>query len=147
MDTFFVVMAILDVVFIAGMVWTAIRMLETAKSGATKVEPAIREVKALTETGKALAFHIRDDGKEMAQRVTTVAQIVKRRVATTRQIISEIKPRSAETAEAVRDAASSVRETSADLGNRARTVGDLAQRLSRVKTAAQAAVRAGATKP
>ncbi|MCC2669951.1 MAG: hypothetical protein K0Q72_2422, partial [Armatimonadetes bacterium] len=101
----------------------------------------------LTETGKALAFHIRDDGKEMAQRVTTVAQIVKRRVATTRQIISEIKPRSAETAEAVRDAASSVRETSADLGNRARTVGDLAQRLSRVKTAAQAAVRAGATKP
>ena len=144
MDTFFVVMAIMDVVFIAGMVWAASRMLETTKTGMAKVEPALREAKALSETGKALATHVREDGQAMVTRVSTVAQAVKRRVATTRQIIGEIKPRAAETAIAVRDAAATARETRDDLAQKARTVGDLATRLSRLKNAAQAAARAGA---
>ena len=147
MDTFFVVMAILDVVFIAGMVWAASRMLETTKTGITKMEPALREAKALSETGKALAAHVKEDGQAMVTRVSTVAQAVKRRVATTRQIIGEIKPRAEETASAVRDAAANVRETREELAQKARTVGDLATRLGRVKNAAQAAVRARAGEP
>jgi methyl-accepting chemotaxis protein len=146
MDTFFVVMAILDVIFIAGMALAGIRMLEKTREGIAKLDPALREIRALSETGQALAIHVKKDGFVMTQRVKTLVEVVKRRVHTTRQIIDELKPRSAETAATVRETAAAVRETSAELANKARTVNDLAQRLGRVRTAAEAAVRAGRDK-
>jgi hypothetical protein len=143
MDTFFVTMAILDVIAIAGMALAGIRMMEKAREGLAKVDPALREVKALTETGQALAAHAKKDGLVISKRVMTLVEVVKRRVNTTRQIISELKPQGVETATTVRETAEAVRATSADLANKARTVNDLAQRLGRVRSAAEAAVRAG----
>lgn len=143
MDTFFVTMAILDVIAIAGMALAGIRMMEKAREGLAKIDPALREVKALTETGQALAAHAKKDGLIITQRVKTLVAVVKRRVNTTKQIIGELRPRSAETAATVRETAAAVRASSAELANKARTVNDLAQRLGRVRTAAEAAIRAG----
>lgn len=143
MDTFFIAMAVFDVIFIAAMVFAGIKMLETTREGIARLDPALREIKAITETGKTLATHAKKDGLAVTQRVKTLVEVVKRRVHTTRQIIDELKPRSAETAATVRETASALRETSADLANKARTVNDLAQRLGRVRSAAEAAVRAG----
>jgi len=143
MDTFFVTMAILDVIAIAGMAFAGIRMMEKAREGLTKIDPALREIKALSETGQALAAHVKKDGLVMTHRVKTLVEVVKRRVNTTKQIIGDLKPRTAETVATVRETAAAVRETSADLANKARTVNDLAQRLGRVRSAAEAAVRVG----
>lgn len=142
-DTFFITMAGLDGIAIALMALFGIRMLENAREGVAKADPALREVKALAEAGKALATHAQKDGLVIAQRVKSLAGTVKRRVNTTKQILGELKPRSAETAATVREAAANVRETSTDLANKARKVNDLAQRLGRVRSAAEAAVRAG----
>jgi uncharacterized coiled-coil protein SlyX len=142
-DTFFITMASLDVIAIAGMALAGVRMLEKTREGLAKADPALREVKSLAEAGKALATHAQKDGLVIAGRVKSLAGVVKRRVNTTKQIFGELKPRSAETAETVREAAATVRETSTELANKARKVNDLAQRLGRVRSAAEAAVRAG----
>lgn len=135
MDGFFVGMAILDLVFIAGMVVAAMKLLQTTRKGAEKAAPALRELKALQETGTAMANHLSTDGRSSMLRIKTVAEAVKRRVANTQRILRELRPHAEETS-------LRVRETSADLSQKAHAVGDMAQRLSRLRTAAVAARQA-----
>ncbi|HEU4754374.1 MAG TPA: hypothetical protein VFU47_14800, partial [Armatimonadota bacterium] len=77
----------------------------------------------------------KDEGLAVAARVQGVAGKVKQRVATTRRIAMELKPGGVGAGEAVKD-------TRAELAGRARKLGDMAQRLSRVKAAAEAAASA-----
>src|SRR3569833_2303493 len=135
MDTFFVVMAIVDVIAVAGMVYVAARMLDTLKQGQQQAEPAIREAKAVAEMGKALAIHARDNGTAVAGRIKNVATKVQRRFQTTRQIVTELAPPTREAAEAARAAQKSVKET-------ATSIAEIARGMGRIRAAAEAANRA-----
>jgi hypothetical protein len=137
-DYFFVAMALLDVVFVGVMGFVAMKMLETARRGQRKVEPALREARALAGLGKAMAERGKKDGLEVIARVKTVAARVKQRVETTKHIVQELKP-------AARQTGLAVREHGETLARTAATVGDIARRLGRVKSAADAATSAART--
>lgn len=138
-DWVFVVVAVIDVLCVIGMVVAASLMWKTTQKGMEQAGPALRELNALRESGTAMANHLKTDGLASAKRIKVVAEAVKRRVATTRRILSEIRPHAQETS-------LRVRETSADLSQKAQSANDMVQRLSRLKSAAVAASQA-ARKP
>jgi hypothetical protein len=135
MDTFFVVIAAIDLIAVGVMAAYAVRMLQTAREAQRRAEPAIRGARAVADIGQSLATRVSTDGRHVAERVTGVAERVKRRVQTTRRIAAELKPGGSEAADAVRQA-------STDIAGRARSMTEMAQRLQRLKTATQAAARA-----
>ena len=135
MDSVFVGLAAIQLIAVGWMAWVAMQMLETARKGQRQVQPAVREVKALVGTGKALAEHARKDGQVVVGRVKAVVGKVRERLETTRRIALEIRP-------SVRETASELQSTREDLARTASTVGDVAQRLSRVGAAARSATRA-----
>jgi hypothetical protein len=138
LDGFFVGMAALQVIAVGVMGFVAARCVETAKSGQSQVQPALQEVKALAETGKAFANHARADGMTAMNRVKSVTERVKQRVETTKRIAGELKPHTQTTI-------TQVRTTTADLVHTAQQVSSLTQRLSRLKSAAEAAAQAART--
>ena len=127
-DIILVAFAALDVVFVIAMVVAVLRFRATAVEGEKQVRPAVREAKALADLGKALAIHAKEEATAVASRVSAVAGRVRRRYETTRHIIQEIRPQA-------KDAVNTVQSA----GRKAQAMGDLAQRLKRVKTAAEAA--------
>lgn len=131
-DTVFVVMAIVDGIALAIMVYIAVRLLETGKKVQRRAGPAIQEARSIAGTGKALADQVRGDGEAMNRRVREVAGRVRRRLENTRHIVSELRPGGRETpAGAVVGAA-----------RNARALGDMTRRLGRIKSAADAAAAA-----
>lgn len=138
LDRWFLGLLILDGICLIAMGIAAVWMLETLKRAQARTEPAIREVKALADTGKAMVEHAKRDGQSTVTRVTGLVERVKGRVNHTRALINELKPQGKETAEHVRDTAVNVADTAYKLN-------DVAQRLSRLKTAAQAAAQAART--
>jgi hypothetical protein len=134
-DTLFLALAILDAVLVAAMVLAGLMIMEAVKKGQRSAQPAVQEAKALADIGKALANRAKTDGTAMTTRVKAVAGRVKQRVETTRRIAGELKPHG-------QSAAAAVRETGGDLARKARGARDLAQRLGRLKSAADAAVDA-----
>jgi hypothetical protein len=134
-DVAFVVLAVLDMLFIVWMGLTAYQMLQTAQRGSRQSQPLLKEAKALADRGTAMVTQARDQGMGAVHRVQSIAAKVRQRVETTRRIIGELKPAAQETVTAVRDQ----RE---DLVKKTRAVGDMTQRLARVRAAAQAAVAA-----
>src|SRR5689334_21344204 len=85
-DIAFLTVAILEVVFVGIMGYVAAKMLETAKRGRQKVQPALREAKALADTGMAIAAHAREDGQFAVNRVKGVSDKIRQRVHATRHI-------------------------------------------------------------
>jgi methyl-accepting chemotaxis protein len=138
LDRWFLGLMIVDGLCLIGMAVAAMRMLETLKRAQARTQPAIREVKALADTGKALVAHAKQDGQATVTRVTTLVERVKARVNHTRNLIQELKPHTRETVDTVRNAA-------VDVADKAQKINDVAQRLSRLKTAAQAAAQAART--
>lgn len=141
LDRWFLGLLILDGLCLIAMGVAAVWMLETLKRAQARTEPAIREVKALADTGKAMVEHAKQDGQSTVTRVKGLVGRIKGRVDHTRALIDELKPQSRETLEHVRH----VRDTAADVAEKAQKLNDVAQRLSRLKTAAQAAAQAART--
>jgi hypothetical protein len=137
-DTFFVVMALLDVVFVGALAFVGLKMLDSVKRGQKQAQPAIDEAKALAELGKALANHAKEDGQLVVGRVKGVAGKVKERLETTRRVVGELKPAAQETS-------TQLQAQRADLSRKVRVIGDLALRAGRVKAAAEAARDASRT--
>jgi len=134
-DIFFVVLATLDIIFVALLAFIGLHMLETAKRGQQQVEPALREAKSVADRGKAMAKHAQEDGLATAARVKAVVQKVKQRVETTKRIAGELKPHGQETSQAVQ-------QSREELARKAESAKDLGRRLGRLKAAAQAAAEA-----
>jgi hypothetical protein len=131
-DTIVVVLAILQVIAVALMAFVGVQMLETARRGQQMLSPALLEVKALTETGKAVAEHAREDGLHIAGRIKNVAAKVRQRWETTRKIIRELKPQAQATT-------TEVQRTQQDVATTTATLRDLAERAGRVRNAVSAA--------
>lgn len=134
-DTFFVVMAIIEVICIAAMGYVASMMMQTARKGQRRVQPLVREALGLQQLGQAMVSQAKSQGGAVVTRVKTVAALVKRRVDTTRRIAGEVLP-------PARQAATEAKEVQVDLSRKAQVLGDMARRLGRVKTAAESAVAA-----
>jgi hypothetical protein len=137
-DIAFVALAAIQLISIGFLAWVAIGMLERVKKGGEQVSPAIREAKALADTGKSIALHAREDGQIVLGRVKGLVATVKRRAATVKHIVTDMKAPAAETTHAVRI-------TTADVRKKVETASDLAARLKRIRTAAEAA--AATTRP
>lgn len=134
-DTIVLVMAVLQVIAVGLMVYAGVQMLETGKRGQQMLNPALLEVKALAETGKALAEHAKTDGTRIAGRVKEVAGRVRRRVETTRKLLRELKPQA-------QAATTEVQRTRQDVASTTHTLRDLAVRAGRVRNAVRAATTA-----
>ncbi len=132
-DTFFVVMAIIEVVCVAAMGYVASMMMQTARKGQRRVQPLMREVQGLQQLGQAMANQTKTQGSAVVSRVKAVTSLVKRRVETTRKIAGEVMP-------PAQQAAAEVKEVQVDLSRKAQVLGDMARRLGRVKHAAESAV-------
>ncbi|MFN3650174.1 MAG: hypothetical protein ACK47B_11395 [Armatimonadota bacterium] len=137
-DIVFLVLLGLQVLSLIAMGVAGWLMLQTFKRARRQVTPAVKEGQALAELGKAMAISAAREGTAMAGRVKGVTQKVKQRVETTRRIAAELKPQGSQAAEAIG-------EQKVDLSRKARTIGDLAKRLGRVKSAADRAVEAART--
>ncbi len=135
MDRVFVAFAALQLVSVGLIAWVGFRMLETIKRAQARVQPAMREVRALAGTGKALAEHAKRDGTSTITRVHGLLDRLHARVAHTRRVLEALKPAGKETFTALRS-------TAGDVAGTAERIGDVAQRLSRLKTAAEAAAQA-----
>ncbi|HTE16912.1 MAG TPA: hypothetical protein VK689_00855 [Armatimonadota bacterium] len=142
LDTFILAMALTQVIFVGLLVWMALHMLDTLKQGQKRVQPAVDEAKAVAEMGKAVATHAREEGAAVVLRVKAVAEKVKQRVATTRRIVGELKPAARETASEVGEKREELAQAAHAVSEKARTVRDIAQRLGRVKSAAESAAGA-----
>jgi methyl-accepting chemotaxis protein len=141
-DVFFLVMAAIDLVALVLLTLVGMRMIATARQGQQRAAPAIREVRALAETGKALASHARKDGQIVLERVKAVSGKVKERVETTKRIASELRPSAKEAASNVQETAARAREKGERVQGTARSLGDMARRVGRIRSAAEAAADA-----
>jgi uncharacterized membrane-anchored protein YhcB (DUF1043 family) len=137
-DTLFVAFAAVDLIAVGIIGFVAMKLLETAKKGQQTVEPALNEAKAVADVGKAIADRVREDGTATARRVKVVLDRVKHRVEHTKRVVQELKPGGQETGQALQIAG----EKSRQAVHTARSVGDIAQRLGRLRTAAHAAADA-----
>src|SRR5262245_41854067 len=100
-DTFFVTLAIIEVLAVAVMIGVGASIMETAKRAQRTAEPAVREVKAVTTAAQQMAEHARVDGTATARRVKVVVDRVRRRVEHTKRVVKELKPRGEEAARAL----------------------------------------------
>ena len=138
-DSFFVAMAVVDLIALAAMGYIGMQYLGSAKRGQKQLQPALNEAKSLAERGKLLATHAREKGGATAAHVKEVAGKVKQRAETTARIAKELKPVTIETAEALRDGQK-------ELAHHAESAHDWATRLNRLRIAAGAAARAAGEK-
>jgi len=92
LDRWFLGLLILDGLCLIAMGVAAVWMLETLKRAQARTEPAIREVKALADTGKAMVEHAKQDGQSTVTRVKGLVERIKGRVDHTRELIDELKP-------------------------------------------------------
>ena len=134
-DRVFLALAIVDVISVVALGYAAMLLLDTGKRVQRQVTPAMNEAKALAAMGQAMVNHARADAHVVTKRVSLVAVRVKHRVAHTRRIVDELKPEGAR-------AISSLQTSSQEAAHHARTLGDVARRVARLKTAAEAAAQA-----
>ena len=100
------------------------------------VDIALDPLEGTTLTAKAMANHAYVDGHVVAKRVTLVAARVKHRVEHTRRLVEELKPQG-------KEAVTTLQVRGKDMVETAQTLGDLSRRMARIKSAADAAARAG----
>ena len=131
-DTFFVVMAVVEVICVAAMAYVATMFMQTARKGERRVQPLLREVVGLKQLAVAMAQHTQSQATAVIGKVTSVTALVKRRVDTTQKIAREVLPTAQQTA-------TGAKEMQADFSRKAVVLGDLARRLGRVKAAAESA--------
>jgi methyl-accepting chemotaxis protein len=153
LDYVFIGLAVFDLIFLVAMGIIGLQLMEKAKRGQESMQPALEKSSSLVDRGKTLALEVKNDAERVIAQVTDVAGKVKRRYETTKRIAMELKPAGEETVSAVQQTAAqvketvtTVRETREDLSRKASTLSDMARRLGRVKSAAEAAAEA-ARKP
>src|SRR2546426_7793010 len=54
MDKLFVAMAAIEMIAVGALIYAALKLLETAKKGQQRVQPAVNEAKAVAALGKAI---------------------------------------------------------------------------------------------
>lgn len=134
-DTFFVVMAVVEVICVAAMAYVLTMFMQTARKGERRIQPLLREAIGLKQLVTAMAQHTQSQAAAVVDRVLTVTAMVKRRVDTTQKIAREVIP-------TAQQAASEAKEMHADFSRKAVTLSDMARRLGRVKAAAESAATA-----
>lgn len=137
-DIVFVVLAGLELLAVGGLAYAGLQAVQTMKKAQRTVEPTLSEAKAVAQVGAAMANHARASGEDVAKRVKLVADRVRHRVEHTTRVVKELKPQREQATQAIQVAGDKTREAV----QTARTLGDLAQRIRRVKSAAQAAADA-----
>lgn len=137
-DILFVSLAGLELVAVGVLAYVGLQVLQTMKKAQKTVEPTLSEAKAVAQVGAAMANHARANGEVVAKRVKLVADRVRHRVEHTKRVVKELKPQGEQASHAIQAVGDRTREAV----QTARTLGDLAQRIRRVKAAAQAAADA-----
>lgn len=135
LDKILLVLAILQAIAIAAMVWVGVSFAGTFKRARKTADPALQEAKGIAAAGKSLGLRVKSEGMASAKRARTVLAVVKRRADTTLRIAREIKPHVEETAAHAREARQKAAHT-------AQSVSGLASSLGRLKHAAKSAARA-----
>ena len=137
-DTFFIAVAIVDLVLLAVMAGVALQMVDEAKRGKERIRPLVREVRGLAEIGGQFNEVTLGRARRVVRRLQEAGGEVREGLDRTRRLAGEIRPAARIASNGARAAA----EPAAGVMETARKASSLARRLGRVKKAAAAAAEA-----